>query len=225
MHLSDVIAILITDNMLFLTREEVGFQTESIASDQSVSGELYTQNSSSVNNGHDDNHHHIQNATREYEIRTNRSMEDEVVHVEITAVRPDGNNGVVLHDFHQEHIQQYEEYSDPRSSEQDSEQSVSTSSTESGNSMQHEAEAHDLPWPRPRDISGTEDGQDSTFLHREEEWHVIESHEVEPQWQLSRGFNSTTRNRFSSPPEDDVYGVELRELLSRYVLLYNSFIP
>ena len=210
---------MITDNLLFLTREEVHFQTESIASYQSSSGELSTENNPVSNDNH-----HVHNATREYEIRTNRSMEDEVVHVEITV--PDGNNDVLQNDFHQEQIQQYEEYSDSRSSEQDSEQSVSsTSSTESGNSMQHEAEAHDLPWPRPRDISGTEDGQDSTFLHREEEWHVIESHEVEPQWQLSRGFNSTTRNRFSSPPEDDVYGVELRELLSRYVLLYNSFIP
>nr|CAB3497324.1 unnamed protein product [Digitaria exilis] len=198
-----------------LLREEDCSQTQGTTSDQSTSGASSSTQNTCVSNEHDsgmaqavsDNNHrrHIENATHDHEIQTNRPMmEDEAVYIESTV--PDGNN-VLQHEFSQEQTHQYEEYSDSGSSGQDS---VSTSSTASGNSMQQEAQTYrqetDLPWSR--DISSTEDG------HRDEGWHVIESQDDgEPRWQLSTSFNST-RNRFS-PPEDDVYGVELRELLSR----------
>ncbi|KAF8780342.1 hypothetical protein HU200_001447 [Digitaria exilis] len=204
----------IADNMMFLTREEDRSQTQGTTSDQSTSGASSSTQNSCASNEHDsgmaqavsdNNHRHIENATRHHEIQTNRSMmEDEAVCIESTV--PEGNN-VLQHEFSQEQTHQYEEYSDSGSSGQDS---VSTSSTASGNSIQQEAQTYrqetDLPWSR--DISSTEDG------HRDEGWHVIESQDDgEPRWQLSTSFNST-RNRFS-PPEDDVYGFELRELLSR----------
>ncbi|XP_062217105.1 uncharacterized protein LOC133917128 isoform X2 [Phragmites australis] len=202
-------------------REEVRFLTERVTSDQATSGALTTQNSS-ANNEHDsvtpqvasDDNHHIENATRSYEIQTHQPMQDEAVHIE--SIVPDGND-VLQNDFAQEQIRQYEEYSDSGSSEQDSGQSGSASSTASSSSIQQEAETYgqqtDLQWSR--DISVSEDGHDSAFLHRDEEWHVTDSLEGEQLWQSGRSFSSSRNiNRFS-PPDDDVYGVELRELLSR----------
>uniref|UniRef100_A0A0A9DTT5 RING-type domain-containing protein n=1 Tax=Arundo donax TaxID=35708 RepID=A0A0A9DTT5_ARUDO len=202
-------------------REEVRFQTESIIRDQATSEALAIENSS-ANNELDsvthqvvtDDNHHINNAIRDYEIQIHRSMEDEALHTVNTV--PDGND-VLQNDFAQEEIHQYDEYSDSGSSEQGSDHSGSAFSTASSSSMQQEAETYgqqtDLQWSR--DISVREDGHDNAFLHRDEEWHVIDSLESEPQWQSGRSFSSSRNiNRFS-PPDDDVYGVELRELLSR----------
>lgn len=207
-----------------MTREEVHSRTENISNDQATnrSGPMGTQNSS-ANSGHrrfidqilrDDNHQ-LENATHNHEIRTFQSTEDESDDIETTV--PNSNN-FLQDDFDQEQMQGYEEYSDSGSSEQGSEQSGSSSSSPSNNRVQQGAETYgqqtDLLWSR--EISSSEDGEDSPFLHRDEEWHVIDSQEAEPQWQSGRSFSSSRNiNRFS-PPDDDVYGVELRELLSRY---------
>lgn len=197
---------LITDSMLFLTREEVRIQTQSVTSDsdQSSSGASSAQNSS-VDSEHaqavsDDNRRRIENAaTHDCEIQTNRPVEDEAAHVDSTV--PDGGS-VAQIDFPQEQqVQEYEEErSDSRSSELDSEQ------TAPGDSTQREAEAY-----RQEPEAG---GHEGAFLHTDGEWHVIESQEQEPQWQLSQSSSNSTRNRFT-PPEDGVYRLELRELLSR----------
>ncbi|XP_062209075.1 uncharacterized protein LOC133910852 [Phragmites australis] len=202
-------------------REEVRFRTENVTRDQSNSGALSTQNSS-ANNEHDivasqvvtDDNHHIENANRDYEIQTHQPMEDEAVRVENTV--PDGND-VLQNNFAQEQIHQYEEYSESGSSGQNSEQFGSASSTASSSSMQQEDETYgqqtDLEWSRG--ISGTENAHDSALLHRDGEWHVIDYQEGEPQWQSGQSFTSTRNVSRFSPPDDDVYGVELRELLSR----------
>ncbi|TVU48675.1 hypothetical protein EJB05_08320, partial [Eragrostis curvula] len=189
-------------------REELRFQTESITGDQ-------TAEISSTDNEHgsivpqvlsNDRHHIIESATRGSEIQTYQPMEysDSTV--------PDSTDALP-NNLDQEQLHQHAEYSDSGSSEQDGEQSGSASSTSPSNNVQQEEETYgqQTDWV----ISGSEDGHDRTFMHTDEEWHVIESEEGEPEWQSGQSFPSNRNaNRFS-PPDDDVYGVELRELLSR----------
>lgn len=216
---------MIADNILFLPREEVRSGTESITNDQSTLVALSTQ-TNSTDNEYDsvtpqvvsDDNSHIENATRDYEILTQRSVQNEDSHIENNVAN---SNDAHQTDFAQEQIDRYEDYSDSGSSEQDNDHSSYAFPAPSNNGVQREAETYggqqsDSPWSR--DISSTEDGRDNTFVHRDEEWLIIDSQEPGPNWQLGRSFPSSRNVNRLRPSNDDVYGIELRELLSRYFL-------
>lgn len=213
------------DNILFLPREEVRSGIESITNDQSTLVALSTQ-TNSIDNEYDsvtpqavsDDNNHIENATRDYEILTQQSVQNEDSHIENNVAN---SNDAHQTDFAQEQIDRYEDYSDSGSSEQDNDHSSYAFHAPSNNVMQREAETYggqqsDSPWSR--DISGTEDGHDNTFVHRDEEWLIIDSQEPGPNWQLGRSFPSSRNVNRLRPSDDDVYGIELRELLSRYFI-------
>ncbi|CAD6209146.1 unnamed protein product [Miscanthus lutarioriparius] len=203
-------------------REEVRFGTESITNDQSTLVALSTQ-TNSIDNEYDsvtpqvvsDDNNHIENATRGYEILTQQSMQNEDSHIENNVAN---SNDAHQTDFAQEQIDRYEDYSDSGSSEQDNDHSSYAFPAPSNNGVQREVETYggqqsDSPWSR--DISGTQDGHDNTFVHRDEEWLIIDSQEPTPNWQLGRSFPSSRNVNRLHPSDDDVYGIELRELLSR----------
>ncbi|URE03690.1 RING [Musa troglodytarum] len=110
--------------------------------------------------------------------------------------------------------------------QRDSQQPIEVGSTvqhdgpiEEHNSNWHENEDHEWLHDAPED----EDGRDSHLLEAHEHWHEDNSQVTEANWQdgPSDSFNEqhsfpVIRNTFvSSEDGDDVYNVELRELLSR----------
>lgn len=218
---------MIADNILFLPREEVRSGTESTTNDRSTLVALSSTQTNS-NDEYDDNvtpqvvsdaNDHVENAIHGYEILTQRSVQNEDSHIENNVAN---SNNAHQTDFAQEQIDRYDDYSDSGSSEQDSDHSsYAFPPAPSNNGVQREAETYggqqsDSPWSR--DISGTEDEHDNTFVHRDEEWLIIDSQEHGPNWQLGQSFPSSRNINRLGPSDDDVYGIELRELLSRYFL-------
>nr|XP_019711049.1 uncharacterized protein LOC105059049 isoform X2 [Elaeis guineensis] len=99
-------------------------------------------------------------------------------------------------------------------------------STEGGYSDWHEetGEESDENWHEnmeqewSRESPEDEDGEDSHLLEVQEEWHEDESHEDDEPSDPPRGQRSIPIrrvNRFNLPDDDNVYSMELRELLSR----------
>jgi hypothetical protein len=74
------------------------------------------------------------------------------------------------------------------------------------------------------EIAEDDDGENENLQDEHDEWHDDESHGTEENWQddfqdsaLDTGPIPRTENRFIPPDDDNVYSMELRELLSRYV--------
>ncbi|XP_008778950.2 zinc finger CCCH domain-containing protein 13-like isoform X2 [Phoenix dactylifera] len=99
-------------------------------------------------------------------------------------------------------------------------------STEGGYSDWHEetGEESDENWHEnmeqewSRESPEDEDGEDSHLLEVHEEWHEDESHEDDEHSDPPRGQRPIPIrrvNRFNLPDDDNVYSMELRELLSR----------
>lgn len=78
----------------------------------------------------------------------------------------------------------------------------------------------DQDWPGENPEN--EDGGDSHLQEVHEEWHENSSQDVVDDWQdglRSRQAIPVRRlNRFHPPDDDNVYSMELRELLSRYII-------
>ncbi|PWZ58961.1 hypothetical protein Zm00014a_042138 [Zea mays] len=157
-----------------------------------------------------------ENATVGYEILTQESVQQD------EGSRTEDNVADRSHDFAQEQTGRYS----GSSSEQDSHHYSSSYAFPSNNALQREAETRrggqeqiGLAWSS-RDASGIEDGDGdgNTFVHGDddEEWLVIDSQEPRPNWQpAGHGFASSRNTNRLRPADGDVYGVELRELLSR----------
>jgi hypothetical protein len=220
---------LIADNILFLPREEVrsGAERSITSSDQSALVALSTP-TNPTDNEYDDASATPQqfaisedeNATVGYEILTQESVQQD------EGSRTEDNVADRSHDFAQEQTGRYS----GSSSEQDSHHYSSSYAFPSNNALQREAETRrggqeqiGLAWSS-RDASGIEDGDGdgNTFVHGDddEEWLVIDSQEPRPNWQpAGHGFASSRNTNRLRPADGDVYGVELRELLSRYFSL------
>lgn len=220
---------MIADNILFLPREEVrsGAERSITSSDQSALVALSTP-TNPTDNEYDDASATPQqfaisedeNATVGYEILTQESVQQD------EGSRTEDNVADRSHDFAQEQTGRYS----GSSSEQDSHHYSSSYAFPSNNALQREAETRrggqeqiGLAWSS-RDASGMEDGDGhgNTFVHGDddEEWLVIDSQEPRPNWQpAGHGFASSRNTNRLRPADGDVYGVELRELLSRYFSL------
>jgi hypothetical protein len=150
-----------------------------------------------------DNNHHLENATDNHEIHSFQPTEDESVNVQNSSTLPNSNDAL-QDDIDHEQMNRHDdgEYSDSWSLEQGSEQSGFSSSTLPDNI---EAGAYGQP------NEGEGDASDGP--------HIIDSEEAaQPrQPQPDQSFYRHTYNNWFGHPVHSFYGVELPELLTRYI--------